>query len=119
MLPKERKIGARTRISYIISKGRRERFRLFSVTYLPGKGHFHRFAVAVSSKVAKTAVGRNHLRRQIYEAIRLKEEEGASLPKNEKPCYDVVVFASHPIRTASYSAIQKEVENLFYKLSTL
>ncbi len=49
---------------------------------------FTRLAVVVSKKVEKTAVGRNRIRRRIYEALRLNLEK---IPK--KRDYVFVIFS--------------------------
>ena len=58
-------------LRYVYSKGRAERSRFFTVktTYNPHR-KLPRFTVVISKKVHKSAVGRNRMRRRIYELIR-------------------------------------------------
>ena len=58
-----------------------------SLTTLDNERGFTRVAVVVSKKVLKTAVGRNRIRRRVYEAIRRSFED---LP--EKRDYIFTVF---------------------------
>ena len=58
-----------------------------SLTTLDNERGFTRVAVVVSKKVLKTAVGRNRIRRRVYEAIRQNFED---LP--EKRDYIFTVF---------------------------
>ncbi len=46
-----------------------------SLVYAPNTHHHQRFGVVVSKKVLKSAVGRNRIRRRIYEALRLELPE--------------------------------------------
>lgn len=43
-----------------------------SLVFAPNSKHHQRFSVVVSKKVLKSAVGRNRIRRRVYEAIRLE-----------------------------------------------
>lgn len=43
-----------------------------SLVFTKNLRHRQRFAVVVSKKISKSAVGRNRIRRRIYEAIRLE-----------------------------------------------
>ncbi len=63
-------------------------------------------AVVVSKKVEKTAVGRNRIRRRVYEAIRKNFEY---LPK--KMDYIFVIF-SKDIMTMSYLELEKTLGEL-------
>lgn len=66
-----------------------------------------RFAVVISKKTLKSAVGRNRVRRRIYEIIR------AELPKLEQN-YDVVVLVfSSELRTSDYTELQRQLRQLF------
>ena len=57
-----------------------------SLTTLDNERGFTRVAVVVSKKVLKTAVGRNRIRRRIYEAVRRNFED---LPKNRDYIFSV------------------------------
>lgn len=69
--------------------------------FAPNERGFTRVAVVVSKKVNKTAVGRNRIRRRVYEAIRKNFEY---LP--EKTDYIFVIF-SRDFMTMPYSELEK------------
>ncbi len=75
-------------LQYVYSRGQAERSRLFTVkvTRNPRRKQ-PRFAIVVSKKVHKSAVGRNRIRRRLYEIIRHQ------LPRMTA-VYDVAVIVS-------------------------
>lgn len=74
-------------LRYVYKNGKVVRNRLATVKYSSNPHRKHpRFAVVVSKKVHKGAVGRNRIRRRIYEIIRERIDEA----KN----YDVVVIVT-------------------------
>lgn len=65
-----------------------------------------RFAVVVSKKVLKSAVGRNRIRRRVYELIRQEKEH---IQQN----YDIVVIiSSSDIRTMPHEELSEIFRNL-------
>lgn len=62
------------------------------------------FAVPVSKRTAKTAVGRNYLRRRVYEALRL------SL-KPERPLR-AVLYPTEAALTRPFADLQKAVDDM-------
>ena len=71
-----------------------------------------RFAVSVSKKVAKTAVLRNKIRRQVYSIIR---DIFPSLSANQK----VVLMMKSGVDKASLNSIKLEIEKTFVKCGLL
>lgn len=60
-------------LRYVYSKGQAVRSRHFTIkTTRNIRRKYPRFAVVISKKVHKSAVGRNRMRRRIYEIIRLE-----------------------------------------------
>lgn len=58
-------------LSYVYRHGRPVRNRLFTIKAVPNARRKHsRIAVVVSKKVHKRAVGRNRIRRRLYEQFR-------------------------------------------------
>ena len=98
MLAKNQRLTA-ARVREIIKSGRSARTATLSAKFVPGKGA--KAAVVVSSKVAKTAVARNKLRRAAYQTLR------TSLPKNTQ----AVFFLHKPILDPA------ELQQLCLKLS--
>lgn len=75
-------------LRFVYKNGQSVRTRLFTIKYTKNsKRKRPRFSVVVSKKVFKSAVGRNRIRRRIYEQLRLQ------IP-NIKDVYDVVVIVS-------------------------
>lgn len=73
-------------LRYVYKNGVAERSHLVTVKHIYNPHRKHcRFSVVVSKKVHKGAVGRNRIRRRIYEVIRLE------LPRL-KPSQDIVVI---------------------------
>jgi len=59
-------------LRYVYKNGQAIRTHFLTLKYTANPHRKHpRFAVVVSKKVLKSAVGRNRIRRRIYEAIRL------------------------------------------------
>src|SRR3989338_6809785 len=73
MLNKKSRISNRLLLAKLLKRGDLYRTRIFSVRYFPSLEKNSRFAVVVSGKNVKKAVDRNHMRRQITEAIRLSQ----------------------------------------------
>ena len=85
MLSKKYRFHSRGGVRYVYQKGKTVRTPRMSLVFVKNDRGFTRVGVVVSKKVEKTAVGRNRIRRRIYEAVRLK------LPK--KTDYVFVVYS--------------------------
>lgn len=70
MLAKNYRFHSRGGVKYTYQKGKTIRTPKLSLIYTPNTRNFQRFGVVVSKKIEKSAVGRNRIRRRIYEAIR-------------------------------------------------
>lgn len=77
-----------------------------SLVFTDNNKGFTRVAVVVSKKVEKSAVGRNRIRRKIYEVIRLNFD---SLPP--KRDYIFVVFSKEVINM-TFSDLEKTIGQL-------
>jgi len=71
MLNKKHLIGNRRVIEALFKKGKIFKSELLIFKYEKSSGNTSQFAVSVSKKIYKKANKRNHLRRQIQEALRL------------------------------------------------
>lgn len=80
MLPKFRRL-TRKDLNLCITAGKTLRFPNFVLKFLPNNLEFSRFGIVTSTKISKSAVVRNKLRRDIYRNIN----------KNLSN-YDIVVF---------------------------
>lgn len=97
-------------LRYVYTNGKAVRSQLFTVKYVPNTHRSHsRFSVVVSKKVIKSAVGRNRIRRRLYEYVRLNTAR-----LNET--YDIVIICtSAELRTLPFAEIKEQLEQLFDK----
>lgn len=77
-----------------------------SLVFTPNTRGFTRIAVVVSKKVEKTAVGRNRIRRRIYEALRVNFD---LIPR--KMDYVFVVYSKDMMR-CSFSELEETLGKL-------
>ncbi len=75
MLSQKYRFHSRGGVRYTYQKGKTIRTPILALIYAHNTRHHQRFAVVVSKKVLKSAVGRNAIRRRVYEAIRLELPE--------------------------------------------
>lgn len=97
-------------LRYVYSKGKAVRSQCFTIKYVPNSHRSHpRFSVVVSKKVIKSAVGRNRIRRRLYEYLRTHTDRLTET-------YDIVIICtSAEIRTMPYSQITDQLDQLFHK----
>lgn len=97
-------------LRYVYAKGKAARSQLFTVKYIQNTRRKHpRFSVVVSKKVIKSAVGRNRIRRRLYEYLRTHQTQLNGI-------YDIVVICtSAELRTLPYSQIDQQLTGLFEK----
>lgn len=95
-------------LRYVYKNGEAIRSHAITIKYTANPHRRHsRFAVVVSKKVHKSAVGRNRIRRRLYEIIRQE------LPKlNGAHDVAVMVFSSE-VRTMPYEELVQTVRQLF------
>lgn len=85
MISRRNRFHGHGSLRYVYSHGEVVRGPMLSLKYcLNPKRTSYRLAVVVSKKVMKSAVGRNRLRRRLYEAVRVLSD------KIDKP-YDIVI----------------------------
>ena len=106
MLNKKYRFHSRGGVKWVYKHGKTVRGRQASLVFAVNEKGVTRVAVVVSKKVEKTAVGRNRIRRRVYEIIRKNFEY---LPK--KMDYIFVIYSAE-IRRMEY----KELEKMLGKL---
>lgn len=106
MLNKKYRFHSRGGVRFVFQKGKTVRTQKMSLTTLDNERGFTRVAVVVSKKVLKTAVGRNRIRRRVYEAIRQNFED---LP--EKRDYIFTVFTKD-VADMPYKDLEKILGDL-------
>ncbi|GHU80470.1 hypothetical protein FACS1894191_5830 [Clostridia bacterium] len=106
MLSKKYRFHSRGGIKYTYQKGRQVRTPKISLIYAKNIKGKQRFAVIVSKKVLKSAVGRNKIRRRVYEAIR--EELSAIKP----PIDCLFTIYSKEIKDLDFKVLQETIQTL-------
>ena len=102
MLSKKHRLK-RGQIKIINKKGESKETSLFIIKILENAEEVSRFSVLVSRKIFSKAVKRNHLRRQIYEAIRLNMDITKTSGK------DIILIPKKHIINLQYQEIEKGV----------
>lgn len=106
MLSQKYRFHSRGGVNFVYQKGTSYRTSTLNLITHPNARGFQRFAVVVSKKVLKSAVGRNRIRRRIYEAIRL---ELPHLP----PARDYIfVVHSNDYTNLSFLTIRQTIRQL-------
>jgi ribonuclease P protein component len=72
MLRKTQRLS-KNRVEFILKKGQLRHTDFFNLKFLPNQLQFNRYSITISKKTIKTATGRNRLRRQISEILRLNQ----------------------------------------------
>jgi len=97
-------------LRYVYANGKAVRSQAITIkTTTNDRRKYSRFSVVVSKKVIKGAVGRNRIRRRLYEYIRthINEIEGI---------HDVVLICtSSELRTLPYDTLSAQLDQLFIK----
>lgn len=106
MISKRYRFHSRGGVRYTYQNGKTIRGSKISLVFADNSRNKQRYAVVVSKKVLKSAVGRNRIRRRVYEAIR------AELPKVEKPVDCIFIIYSKDILDIDYKEIRSLVHNL-------
>lgn len=106
MLSKKYRFHSRGGVKYVYQHGKTVRTANMSLVFADNTRGFTRVAVVVSKKVEKTAVGRNRMRRRVYEAIRKNFD---LVPK--KMDYVFVVYSKEVMRMP-YSKLEEMLGKL-------
>lgn len=94
---------SRNSIRYIYRNGTAIRGHLISIHFVKNRRKQNRYGVVVSKKVTKTAVGRNRIRRRIYEVLRHEHpliQEGIDV---------ICVVGSPDVRSLEYDDLKNSV----------
>lgn len=108
MLASEHRFHGYNSLRYVYRHGKSEHARLFKIKYIYNSREKNsRFAVVISKKIHKSAVGRNRIRRRFYEAIR----QQLPLIKDNRDV--VVIVTSGEALSASYADITQSLSQIF------
>ena len=113
MLSKKYRFHSRGGVRYTYQNGKTIRGSKISLVFANNSRNKRRYAVVVSKKVLKSAVGRNRIRRRVYEAIRIE------LPKIEKPFDCIFIIYSKEILDMDFKVIQKTIRDLLKEANIL
>jgi ribonuclease P protein component len=106
MLAKRYRFHSRGGVRYTYQRGKTVRSAEVSLVFVENSRGKQRFGVVVSKKVLKSAVGRNRIRRRVYEVIR------GELVKLKKPVDCIFVVYSKEIGNMPFEELQKSMQDL-------
>lgn len=108
MLASQNRFHGPNSLRFVYRNGKTVHSHVCKIKYTPNPRLKNpRFAIVVSKKVHKSAVGRNRIRRRFYEAIR------SQIP-DIKPGFDIVVIVvSGEALGLQFEAIRQTLEQLF------
>lgn len=108
MIPFKNRFHGHGSLKYVYANGKSVRSRLVTLKHTTHpRRKESRIAVVVSKKVIKSAIGRNRIRRRMYEAIRLQ------IPKIQPSKDLVLIVFSAELLTISHEELTSTVEQLF------
>ena len=113
MLSFKHRFHGHNSLRYVYKNGHAERTRLITLKYTTNPHRKHsRVAVVISKKVLKSAVGRNRVRRRLYEIVRRK------LPSITAPTDIVLLVFSSEVATMPHDELERVVDQLFESVET-
>ena len=110
MLPRANRLNKQKDFKAVFSRGKTKQHGFFVIRSLPNAYEFSRFGFVVSARVAKKAVTRNRLRRQMSEMIRLNL-------KKIKNGFDVVLIAKFKSAGISYGDLEDTLLGLLKNMN--
>lgn len=110
MLTQRYRFHSRGGVNYVYQNSKTIRSPYLALLFAPNIRKRQRFAVVVSKKVLKHAVGRNRIRRRVYEAIRLEHSHFRRVPKDFVFIVHNKIIATMPfdeLRQLVYDLLQR------------
>jgi len=110
MIPSLFRFHGHNSLRYVYANGKAVRTQLVTIKYVPNTHRTHpRFSIVVSKKVLKSAVGRNRIRRRLYEYIR-------PIIKDMETVHDVVIIVtSSEVRKMPAIELKEQLDQAFSK----
>jgi len=110
MIPSPFRFHGHNSLRYVYANGKAVRSQPLTIKWVKNSHRQKsRISAVVSKKVIKSAVGRNRIRRRLYEYVRL------NLPKLNDT-YDIVIIATSPdLRTIPSLEFSHQLDQLFEK----
>ena len=106
MISKKYRFHSRGGVRYTYQNGKTIRGAKISLVFADNSRNKQRYAVVVSKKILKSAVGRNRIRRRSYEAIR------ALLPNIQKPVDCIFIVNSKDIFDIDFKELRTLIRDL-------
>ncbi len=97
-------------IGYILKKGNLDSSKLFIIRLQRNNKHFSRYRVIISKKLESAAADRNHLRRQIYEIIRVNS------PTSQEIGMDIILIPKKNVKKVDFSSMSKDIIDNIIKM---
>lgn len=106
MLSKKYRFHSRGGVRYTYKNGKSIRGSRISLVFAENSRGKQRFAVVISKKVLKSAVGRNRIRRRVYEAIRMEQA------KIQKPVDCIFNIYNKEVSTMDFTELRALIRDL-------
>ncbi|MFZ3009399.1 MAG: ribonuclease P protein component [Candidatus Microsaccharimonas sp.] len=108
MIPASFRFHGHNSLRYVYANGKAIRSQAITLKSVPNTHRSaSRISVVVSKKVIKGAIGRNRIRRRIYEYMRLNLER-------LNATYDIVIIVTSPeLRDMPYNELSGQLDQLF------
>ena len=106
MIKKNYRFHSRGGVRYTYQNGKTIRGSKISLVFADNSRNKQRYAIVVSKKILKSAVGRNRIRRRSYEALR------ALLPNIQKPVDCIFIINSKDIFDIDFKELRTLIRDL-------
>ncbi len=113
MISKKFRFHSRGGVRHTYQNGKTIRGSKLSLVFAENSRNHQRYAVVVSKKVLKSAVGRNRIRRRMYEAIR------AELPKIERPVDCIFIVYNKDLFDLDFKELRHLIHNLLQEANII
>lgn len=110
MIPASSRFHGHNSLRYVYANGKAVRSTELTIKWVHNTHRTtSRFSVVVSKKILKSAIGRNRIRRRVYEYARLHKDL-------LKETYDIVFIVTSPeVRTMPASELTELLDQLFQR----
>lgn len=110
MIPTLFRFHGHNSLRYVYANGKAVRSQALTIKSVKNSHRQHpRISVVVSKKVLKSAVGRNRIRRRLYEYVRVRAPRLNDV-------YDIVIIATSPeLRIMPHDELYGQLDQLFEK----
>jgi ribonuclease P protein component len=112
MLASKYRFHSRGGVRYTYRKGKTIYGKKLTLIFAPNTRNARRFAVVVSKKILKSAVGRNRIRRRVYEAIR------SLLSQYPNPNDYIFIVTSKEVADIPFDRLASRVKDVIHKANT-